>query len=121
MSNSADGDAVSGAQPGDSVRGSEKLIRDSLREPIVQLHEEDFDRFIELVRQEGVELVDWTTKGQPVPDVLYGAFQVQPEAARLVLEHFLGTRHWYWHDWFPLGIIDPDHYLVRFGNYRQLR
>ena len=108
------------ARSGEDDRGSEKLIRESLQEPIVRLDPEDFERFIELVRQDGVELVDWTTKGIPTPDVLHGALQVRPEAAGLVLDHFLQVGKWYWHDWFPLGIVNPDRYLVRFGNHRQL-
>jgi hypothetical protein len=102
-------------------RGSDKLIRESLREPVVRLDEQDFERFHQLAAQDGVELLDWTTKGIPAPDVLHGVLQVRPEAARLVLEHFISLRKWYWHDWFPLGIPVPDRFLVRFGNHQELR
>lgn len=108
------------AKASPDTRGSEKLIRRSLEEPVVSLDKEDFERFITLVEQDGIELVDWTTKGIPVPDVLHGVLQVRPEAAQLVLEHFVKANRWYWHDWFPLGIIDPDRFLVSFGNHYEL-
>jgi hypothetical protein len=101
-------------------RGSEEWLKESFERAVVRLERSDLELFIDLARLDGVDLIDWTTRGIPNPDVLHGAFQVKPEAARDVFERLSGLDRWIWHDWFPIGIPDPDQYLVSFSNRREL-
>jgi hypothetical protein len=105
----------------DLERGSEKLIRESLQKPIIYLDEHDFQRFTHLTQQQGIEFLDWTTKGTPTPDVLHGVMQVRPDALQRVFKHFTSLNKRYWHDYFPIWVPDIDRILLRFGNYQQLR
>jgi hypothetical protein len=102
-------------------RRFDEFLERSFEEPIVRLEREDLKAFIELAALDGVDIIDWHTKGIQAPDVVRGTFQVHPDAASRVFERLLTMRKWYWHDWFPIGIPDPERYLVNFSNVRELR
>jgi hypothetical protein len=105
---------------GDEVRGSEKWLEESFQSANVRLEEEDLRALIDIAAIEGVKLVDWHTHGIPAPDVLRGIYQVEPGVAEEVFKRLTAMNHWYWHDWFPIGIPNVERFLVNFSNERTL-
>jgi hypothetical protein len=101
-------------------RGSEQWLKESFKKPIVNLEAEHQKAFLELARTDGVRLIDWTTRGIPKPDILHGTLQVEHEAAEKVFTRLVDLQHWIRHEWFPIGIVEPDGFLVNFTNHRQL-
>jgi hypothetical protein len=95
------------------TRADVEYIRKSFKQPTVRLGESDVKRIIELSELEGINLVDWQTKGIPAPDQGWGVVIVSPKATSRLVELLAELNYYHW--WFPLGIINPE-YEVRFSN-----
>ena len=79
------------------------------------LSSKDLNQLLVISRKKGVKLVDWTIYGQPVPDSIFGAYQVNPKIAGAIVTDLLKLRG-VGFEVFPYGIPVPDNVLVRFRN-----
>jgi len=90
------------------------VLRKSLKTPTLRLDEASLKRLVALTDLDGVELVDWQTKGIPAPDGSWGVWRVDPKVAGDVATILAGLKHYHW--WFPRGIPVIDHFDVHVSN-----
>jgi hypothetical protein len=93
---------------------STDLLRESFKKPTVRLSEENLKHLVALTDLEGVDLIDWQTKGIPAPDGSWGVWRVQPDFVAEVAKLLAELRHYHW--WFPRGIPVIDHFEVYVSN-----
>lgn len=95
---------------------AEGVVQEAHRQPRARAPE----GVLELAKADGVKLIDWTTRGTPKPDVLHGTLQVDREATQTVFTRLTDLQHWIRHEWFPIGIVNPEGFIVNFTNHREL-
>ena len=89
------------------MRGSERLAARS------GFAAKDLGKLVALSQKQGVKLVHWTIYGQPAPDGVSGAFQVNPKLASSVIAALMKVRG-LGLDVFPYGTPVPRDTMVRF-------
>lgn len=92
-----------------AIRGSEKLFESRVINP------EDLKKLHGVLQQRDLKLVDWWIRGQPRPDIFFGAVDAKvsqlPELVRDLTS--LGDLRLNL-DIFPYGIPKPDLFRVQF-------
>jgi hypothetical protein len=90
------------------------FIRSSFKTPTLRLDEDSLRHLVRLTELEGVDVVDWQTKGIPGPDGSWGVMRVSPQISDEVFKILNELRHYHW--WFPRGIPVFTHYEVQVSN-----
>jgi hypothetical protein len=96
------------------MEGSTDLLRESFKKPTVRLSEDSLKHLVALTDLEGVDLIDWQTKGIPAPDGSWGVWRVHPDFVAEVAKLLAELRQYHW--WFPRGIPVIDHFEVHVSN-----
>lgn len=58
------------------------VIREAFRNPTVRLDDDTVGKLVDLTEIDGVDVVDWQTKGIPAPDGSWGVLRVRPSTLR---------------------------------------
>lgn len=94
-------------------RGSEKLLASLDRGCAMQ--KQDVSRFVDFLRSEDLELIDWHCYGQPEPEILKGSVQVAGDRVGPTIQKLLGQEGLRLRlEVFPHGIPWPEWFRVDF-------